>query len=141
MYYTAPSFQNFEKVSEAYVKNGKMYVDVKHPNTGNIRSVRLYTEKEYKKAYPNVKVSAELDKKIKSDDLEGLKKARGFSAGPITLVSTSDEKFLSKSNARYATDIGWYIVSTEKVPTEVPTDWKEKVYTWEMFCKRKGIEL
>ena len=53
----------------------------------------------------------------------------------------TDEKFLSKSNARYATDVGWYIVSTEKIPTEVPDDWKEKVYTWEMFCKRKGIEL
>ena len=78
---------------------------------------------------------------MKSDELESLKKARGFSAGPITLVSTADEKFLSKSNARYATDIGWYIVSTEKVPTEVPADWKEKVYTWEMFCKLKGIKL
>ena len=31
-------------------------------------------------------------------EIESLKKARGFSAGPITLVSTADEKFLSKSN-------------------------------------------
>lgn len=141
MMLTAPSFQDFPRESEPYIKNGKQYVDVRNPKTGTLRSVRLYTEKEYKKAYPNVKVSAELDKKIKSDDLESLKKARGFSAGPITLVSTADEKFLSKSNARYATDVGWYIVSTEKVPTEVPDDWKEKIYTWEMFCKRKGIEL
>ena len=141
MMLTAPSFQDFPRESERYIKNGKQYVDVRNPKTGTLRSVRLYTEKEYKKAYPNVKVSAELDKKMKSDELEILKKARGFSAGPITLVSTADEKFLSKSNARYATDIGWYIVSTEKVPTEVPADWKEKVYTWEMFCKWKGIEL
>jgi len=51
MYYTAPSFTNFEKVSEPYEKNKKMYVDVKHPNTGNVRSVRLYTEIEFRKAY------------------------------------------------------------------------------------------
>ena len=141
MMLTAPSFQDFPRESEPYIKNGKQYVDVKNPKTGTVRSVRLYTEKEYNKAYPTAKVSAELSKEIEADKLESLKKARGFSAGPITLVSTADEKFLSKSNARYATDIGWYIVSTEKVPENVPADWKEKEYTWEMFCKWKGIKL
>ena len=33
----------------------------------------------------------------------------------------------------------WHTV--EKVAKNVAADWKEKEYTWEMFCKWKGIKL
>ena len=129
MYYTAPSFTNFERVSEPYEKNKKMYVDVKHPNTGNVRSVRLYTEIEFRKAYGG-SASAETPKRhLGAVDL---KKARGFSAGPITLITTKDKEFLNKSNARYACDVGWYFVSTEEIPA-LPSDAKTKLMTWEEF--------
>ena len=55
MYYTAPSFKDFERVCEPYTKAGRLYVDVKHPNTGNVRSVRLYTEQEFAKVVDEVR--------------------------------------------------------------------------------------
>ena len=134
MYYTAPSFKDFERVSEPYTKAGRLYVDVKHPSTGNVRSVRLYTEQEFAKAYKQAcatsgSASARPAKRHGAIDL---KKARGFSAGPITLIKTKDEEFLNKSNARYACDIGWYFVSTEEIPT-LPSDAQTKLMTWEEF--------
>lgn len=134
MYYTAPSFKDFERVCEPYTKAGRLYVDVKHPNTGNVRSVRLYTEQEFAKAYKQAcatsgSVSVGPAKWHGAIDL---KKARGFSAGPITLIKTKDEEFLNKSNARYACDIGWYFVSTEEIPS-LPSDAQTKLMTWEEF--------
>lgn len=137
MYYTAPSFTNYPRESEPYEKGGKMYVDVRHPNTGNVRSVRLYTEKEFNKAYKQAcatsgSASAGPAKRQSKIGAVNLKKARGFSAGPITLIKTKDEEFLSKSNARYACDIGWYFVSTEEIPA-LPGDAQTKLMTWEEF--------
>ena len=131
MYYTAPSFKDFERVCEPYTKAGRLYVDVKHPNTGNVRSVRLYTEQEFAKAYKQACATSgsASAKRLGAVDL---KKARGFSAGPITLIKTKDEEFLSKSNARYACDIGWYFVSTEEIPA-LPSDAQTKLMTWEEF--------
>lgn len=132
MYYTAPSFTNFERVSEPYEKNKKMYVDVKHPNTGNVRSVRLYTENEFRKAYGGVAGSASAEAPKRHLGAVDLKKARGFSAGSITLITTKDKEFLNKSNARYACDVGWYFVSTEEIPA-LPSDAKTRLMTWEEF--------
>ena len=131
MYYTAPSFKDFERVCEPYTKAGRLYVDVKHPNTGNVRSVRLYTEQEFAKAYKQACATSD-SASAKRLGAVDLKKARGFSAGPITLIKTKDEEFLSKSNARYACDIGWYFVSTEEIPT-LPSDAQTKLMTWEEF--------
>ena len=137
MYYTAPSFKDFERVCEPYTKAGRLYVDVKHPNTGNVRSVRLYTEQVFAKAYKQAcatsgSASAGPAKRQSKVGAVDLKKARGFSAGPITLIKTKDEEFLSKSNARYACDIGWYFVSTEEIPA-LPSDAQTKLMTWEEF--------
>ena len=135
MYYTAPSFKDFERVSEPYTKAGRLYVDVKHPNTGNIRSIRLYTEQEFAKAYKQACAtsgSASAGPAKRHLGAVDLKKARGFSAGPITLITTKDKEFLNKSNARYACDVGWYFVSTEEIPA-LPSDAKTKLMTWEEF--------
>ena len=135
MYYTAPSFKDFERVSEPYTKAGRLYVDVKHPNTGNIRSIRLYTEQEFAKAYKQACAtsgSASAGPAKQHLGAVDLKKARGFSAGPITLITTKDKEFLNKSNARYACDVGWYFVSTEEIPA-LPSDAKTKLMTWEEF--------
>ena len=138
MYYTAPSFTNFERVSEPYEKNKKMYVDVKHSNTGNVRSVRLYTENEFRKAYGGVAGSASAEAPKRHLGAVDLKKARGFSAGPITLITTKDKEFLNKSNARYACDVGWYFVSTEEIPA-LPSDAKTKLMTWEEFNGKNKV--
>lgn len=48
---TAPSFQTMLIVSEIYLKNKKSYIDVKNEKTGTIRSVRWYSDTEYKRLY------------------------------------------------------------------------------------------
>ena len=133
----APSFQTYKFiVEEPFLKNGKLYVTVEHPNTHNHRDVRWYTDAEYKKAYGN---KSQKDRgnagPIGKSGFDGLKKARGFSEGPVAVVRgavAANESWLKYSSARYAVDIGWYFVSTEPLPQEVPTslffvflDWEE----------------
>jgi hypothetical protein len=135
MYYVAPSFTNYPRESEPYEKGGKMYVDVRHPNTGNVRSVRAYTEKEFNKTYAGKAASTIAEPTTgKYLDKSGIKKARGFSQGPITLINTKDKDFLNRSNARYGADVGWYFVSEEPIPA-VPDDALLLEMTWEQFCE------
>lgn len=113
----APSFESYAKVSEPYEKNGKMYIDVEHPNTHNVRSVRFYSEAEYTKAYGARKATVTkplFDRRI----------ALGFGEkNYITIfkgVKSSHEDFFNKSNARFATFFGWYVPSSETIPQNLP---------------------
>lgn len=134
-YKVAPSFANFIQESEVYVKNKKPYVDMRNPSTGTLRSVRAYTSQEWQRQYGN-KTSVSIPPEEK---LESLKKARGFRWGPIMLVSTADERWLSATKeCRYATDVGWYIASDEDLPFDHPTDLKRTLLTWEKFKEQKG---
>ena len=51
----AKSYQNCEQVTEPYMANGRQYVKVRMPN-GTIKQVRAYTEAEYRKYNPEVKI-------------------------------------------------------------------------------------
>lgn len=128
-YNIAPSFKNFELVRDPYVKNNKQYCDVQNPGTGTIRSVRVYTDREFGKAYPN---------QANAPNPDSLKKARGFEKGPILLIKTKDEEWLSRNvECRYATDVGWYIVSTESLPSgPTPIDLKITSLSWNEFKAR-----
>lgn len=127
----APSFQTMTVMSEVYMKNNKAYIDVKNEKTGTIRSVRWYTEAEYKKAYGNKSQENAAGGK---SGFSGLIHARGFSNGPIVVVRgavAANEQWLAASTARYATDIGWYFVSTEPMPEKVPSTLKGVLLSWE----------
>lgn len=124
----APSFQTMKIVGETYTKNGKQYVDVKNEKTGNIRSVRWYSDTEYAKNY---------GKKLSDDNANwNMKHARGFDNGPILVirnVRSTDEEWLKYSCARYAVGIGWYIVSTETFPADAPSHLKYLILGWDEF--------
>lgn len=124
----APSFKDFPIVKEQYVKGGKYYVDVKNEKTGNIRSVRWYSDTEYAKNY---------GKKLSDDNANwNMKHARGFDNGPILVirnVRSTDEEWLKYSCARYAVGIGWYIVSTETFPADAPSHLKYLILGWDEF--------
>lgn len=123
----SPSFQNCAIVSDIYIKGGKNYVDVKNPRTGNVRSVRWYTDAEYAKQYGSKTIDPQTDK------YGGLKAARGFSAGPIFVVRNnkpSDEEWLGKSIARYAVGTGWYFTSTDTLPADTPAHFKFLSLSW-----------
>ena len=127
----APSFQSMTVMSEIYQKNNKAYIDVKNEKTGTIRSVRWYTVAEYAKAYGGKAGGAA------TDGFSGLKQARGFSRGPIMLIrntKAADEAWLGASKARYATDIGWYVASTDGFPVQHPEHFRFLSLSWEEFA-------
>lgn len=115
----APSYQEqYTILSEPFFENGKYYVKAKHKNTGNTRKIRWYSDSEYAKTY---------GKKIKDNGFDNLKEARGFTNGPILVVrknKVADEEWLRQSVARYAMGIGWYIASTDELPTDYPPHFK-----------------
>lgn len=124
----APSFKDFPIVKDQYVKGGKYYVDVKNPRTGNIRSVRWYSDAEYAKNY---------SKKLSNDrENWNMKQARGFDEGPILAIrniKSSDEEWLKNSCARYALGIGWHIISTDRLPADTPSHFKFLLLGWDEF--------
>lgn len=129
-YKVAPSFTNFNQESDVYIKNKKPYVDMRNPSTGTLRSVRVYTDHEWQRQYGKKDMLIEKP----TTDLEVLKKARGFRWGPIMLISTADERWLSDTKeCRYATDIGWYIASDEDLPVDYPKDLKRELLSWDKF--------
>lgn len=125
---TAPSFQNFTILNGPYTAGGKQYVEVQNPKTKTVRTVRWYTEYEYNKQYG--KTHGNLS------GFDGLKKARGFEKGPILVVcgnTSRDEEWLGHSVARYATDVGWYIASTDLLPENIPPHLKFILLGWNEF--------
>lgn len=116
----AKSYIGLEILTEPYQKdNGRMYVEVKM-KSGNRKEVRWYTDLEYEKMY------GEKDKLIistKPVDVSPLKEILGFNHGYITIFRGDQETnndWFKFSNARYARYWGWYIVSTEEVPENLP---------------------
>lgn len=126
----APSFESYEFIGEPFDKGGKQYIRARNPKTGNERDIRVYTEHEYAKAYPQ---KSPKDKGAYG----GLKHARGFDNGYVTIIKNNrsdDEQWLCQSCARYAVGMGWYIVSTDTIPEDAPKHFKYIRMTWEEFC-------
>lgn len=127
---TAPSFSTYRTLSEPFAKNGKLYITVEHPNTKRHRDVRWYSDVEYAKAYKN------LDPINHNTGIKNLKQIRGFSKGPIAIItnaSVQDEVWLKASNARYALGIGWHFVSTDTLPQDLPAHFQFVLMSWNEF--------
>jgi hypothetical protein len=128
----APSFQNMTKITEPYIKTGKMYIDVKNEKTGTIRSVRWYNDAEYRRQYGKAGETSAYTQELANS----LKTARGFLKGPITLIrgtKSSDESWLASVKACYAVDTGWYFRSTDSQPTDLSSHFKLMKLSWEEF--------
>lgn len=123
----APSFQKFDILGEPYDKNGKMYIDVRNPKTGTVRSCRWYTEKEYYRAYP-----------VKAESRKPQKDVLGFTKGYITIFEGEDEEWFSKSICRFARPWGWYLISTEEMPSDLPIHLKPHKLPWELVGEPNG---
>lgn len=112
----APSYQSYEVVSEVYSANGKEYIDIKHPNTGNIRKARWYSDAEYVKAFG--KILPNSSEKI-GKPLFSQYKALGFADGGYVTIfkgaTAADEEYFSKNPARYCNYWGWYLPSGEEL--------------------------
>lgn len=129
---TAPSFESYKRISEEpFIKNGKYYITVEHPNTKNHRDVRWYSEAEFAKAYGKKLSSGDEDK-----GWDNLKRVRGFEKGPILVIRgnrAADEEWLRASIARYAVGIGWHFISTDTFPEDAPEHFKYLLLGWDEF--------
>ena len=144
-YYVAKSYQQLERATEPYEISGKMYVKVRKPN-GNIQQVRAYTEKEYRKLYPDaVCASPVLPVAEVSPTAPVVKKILGFDEGYIWIfkgdLDRADYWFEKTPECRYHTQFGWYIVSTEAIPFDIPSCIESIQLPWEKVGNSDGTLL
>ncbi len=131
----AKSYQSLTQIGEPYESGGKMYVKVKNEKTGSIRQVRWYTEEEYNKFYGE-KSSTPLIKKTQ-------KQALGFDNGYITIFkgdTYSNLEWFRGSIAKYHKLWGWYIVSTETIPFDLPAGLQPIELKWEMIGENEDLK-
>ena len=131
----AKSYQSMTQVGEPYESAGKMYVQVKNEKTGNIRQVRWYTEAEYAKMY-----GEKVEKSPK--EFKSQKQVLGFEKGYITIFkgdTYANLEWFQKSIARYCKWWGWYIVSTEALPIDLPVGIEPIELKWEMVGEEEGM--
>ena len=121
----AKSYKDCVQVSDWYSKNGRRYVDVEMPD-GTRKSVRWYTDAEYARMYKEPVPAVKTD----------YRKILGFGdAGFITIYfgNTYDnlDWFRNEPNCRYHKVFGWYTISTDEVPAELPEGVKSGRIMWD----------
>lgn len=133
----AKSYQSLEQVGEPYIKNGRQYVQVR-TKSGTLKQVRFYTEKEYLKMYPDEKIETE-DKIIR---FKQQKEVLGFGdEGFITIFKGNtyeDKEYFKESKARYARMWGWYFISTDVIPDDLPKDVEPIRLPWNLVGNEDG---
>lgn len=129
----AKSFQNLEVVGEPFTSAGKQYVNVR-TKTGALKQVRYYTTHEYNKMYPNDQVK---DKYWKPQ-----KELLGFTDSFITIfkgeLSSEAQQYFEESPARYNKFWGWYLVSSEPIPDDLPEGIEPMRLDWDLVGKEDG---
>ena len=130
----AKTFQTMTQLGEPYEVNGKSYVQVRNEKTGTVRQVRWYTQKEYEKLYPD-------EKSTPTVSSNAVKKILGFEKGFITIFSgaiEANEEWFNRSIARYHRMWGWYIVSTDELPKDMPSTVTPVVLPWDLVGNPDG---
>ena len=121
----AKSYENLEQVCEPYTMNGKEYVKVRMKN-GSIKQVRSYSEAEYRKYNPEVKIIQPA--KSRRDTL-------GFGEkGYIWIFKGETYENLDwfhSSPCRYARTWGWYLPSDIEMPSPLPANIEPLKLEWD----------
>lgn len=139
----AKTYQKYEIVCEPFIDNGRAYINIK--KDGMLKTVRWYTDKEYATMYKLPKSGgASLETALTKPSVPVVKDILGFKNGFITLVTGPTEKwedYLNTSNARYSRVWGWYIISTETVPSNLPDDLSTITLSWSLVGNEDGTLL
>lgn len=139
----AKSYQKYEIICEPFIDNGRTYVNIK--KDGSLKTVRWYTDKEYATMYKLPKNGgASLETALSKPSAPVVKDVLGFKNGFITLITGPTEKwedYLNMSNARYSRVWGWYIISTETVPSNLPDDLTTITLSWSLVGNEDGTLL
>lgn len=132
----AKSYQSLEIIGDAFVSSGRQYVNVKL-KSGKLKPVRWYSDTEYRKMYPETPaVDRSADPYYKSQ-----KEVLGFTKGYITIFkgdTYAEIDWFRASIARYARWWGWYIISTEEVPVDLPEGIEPIQLPWELVGQEDG---
>ncbi len=131
----AKSYAELEIIGDVFVSSGRQYVNVKL-KSGKTKTVRWYSEKEYVKMYPDA-VVLPADSSIYKPQKESL----GFTNGYITIFkgdTYAEIDWFRASIARYARWWGWYIISTEEVPADLPDGITPIRLSWELVGQDSG---
>ena len=132
----AKSYQSLEIVGDVFVSSGRQYVNVK-TKSGALKTVRWYSDAEYRKMYPEVvAVDRSADPYYKPQ-----KEVLGFTKGYITIFkgdTYAEIDWFRASIARYARWWGWYIISTEEVPADLPAGIEAIRLPWESVGQNSG---
>ena len=120
----AKSYQKYEILCEPFIDKGRAYVNIK--KNGTLKTVRWYSDKEYASMYNLSKITgADPISCEPARPTAPVKDVLGFKNGYITIFSgpiEDWEDWFAASNARYARLWGWYVISTEEVPRDLPHD-------------------
>lgn len=133
----AKSFQSFEMLTEPYIVSGKQYVKVRNPKTGTERQVRWYSDSEFAKLYPETKPVVQ----VQDTFYKPQKEALGFTKGYITIFKGDTYAHIDwfrASIARYARWWGWYIISTEEIPNDLPDGLEPVQLPWDIVGNDDG---
>lgn len=132
----AKSYQSLEIVGDVFVSSGRQYVNVKL-KSGKLKTVRWYSDSEYRKMYPEVvAVDRSADPYYKPQ-----KEVLGFTKGYITIFkgdTYAEIDWFRASIARYARWWGWYIISTEEIPADLPAGIEAIRLPWESVGQDSG---
>jgi hypothetical protein len=125
----AKSYQNLETVGDVYMSRGRRYIQVR-TNNGVLKQVRWYSDREYAKMYPEDVSNADENHPAFKTQKEVL----GFEKGYITIFKGNtfeDKEYFKLNSARYARMWGWYFISTEDLPNDIPEDVEPIRLNWE----------
>lgn len=130
----AKSYQKLKQMGDPFLENGRLYVNVQ-TISGTIRKVRWYTEAEYAKMY-----GEKVDKP--ASEFKCQKQILGFEKGYITIFkgdTYANLEWFQRSIARYCKWWGWYIVSTEAIPFDLPCGLEPVELRWELVGEEEGM--
>ena len=145
-YYVAKSYQEWEKLTDAYESNGRMYIKLKNPK-GAEKEVRAYTETEYKRLYKETPMPKDATPSVQVKTPTGpvVKNILGFQEGYIWIfkgdLENAEYWFEKTPECRFHVMFGWYIVSTDSIPFDIPSCIESVQLPWEKVGNTDGTLL
>ena len=124
----AKTYQGLEVIEAPYEKNKKMYCKVR-TKKGESKEVRVYSQKEYDKMYPDAGPKWKPQREL-----------LGFGEDGFILIFNNKpefETFYEKGPFRYHRVFGWYLPGNEIVPALLPGI-VPKVLSWETVGGEDG---
>ena len=142
-YFVAKSYQGWEKLTKAYEKDGRMYVKLRTPK-GAEKEVRAYSEIEYRRLYKEAVPTTDgtTAVQVQKPAAPVVKDILGFQEGYIWIfkgdLANAEYWFERTEVCRFHCQIGWYIVSTEFVPFDIPSCIQPIQLPWELVGNENG---